>query len=298
MPNDLSIRIRNIQKQIGVPQTGLVDLATCQNLENRLGISLATTDVLTHIKRIQKALNIGDDGIVGPITVSRIEALISPKLPAIPAGASLVVSINSVNAIINFEVSSPAYYDKYFQKPVWPKGDSGVTIGIGYDCGYCSKDEFRKAWGGIISETDLNTMLSVVGLKAGNAQAALSSCQSVKIPYAKASMVFYQSTLPVYAGRTKRAYKGLEKLPPDAQGAILSLVYNRGSAINDNESRREMKNLVSLISAGDLKGMATEIRNMKRLWPNVRGLQDRREKEATLVENATYYLLPEEMVIA
>ena len=58
-----------------------------------------------------------------------------------------------------------------------------------------------------------------------------------------------------------------------------------------------MKNLVGLIAAGDLKGMATEIRNMKRLWPNVQGLQDRREKEASLVENATYYLLPEEMVI-
>lgn len=297
MPTDLSTRIKNIQKQIDVPLTGVIDLATCQSLEQNLGISLSSSDVISHIKRLQQALNIGDDGIVGPITISRIEALISPKLPGIPVGASLVVSANSVNAIINFEVSSPAYYDKKYQKPIWPHGESGVTIGIGYDCGYCTKEEFRRNWGSILSENDLNTMLNVVGLKGDKAKAALASCQSVVIPFSQASTVFYQSTLPIYAGRTKRAYKGVEKLPPDAQGALLSLVYNRGAAINDKDSRREMKNLVNLVAAGDLKGMANEFRNMKRLWPNYQGLIDRREKEANLVENATYYLLPEQLAI-
>lgn len=299
MPADLSLRIKSIQKQIGVPETGTVDLATCQNLAQRLNIKATSTNPVTYIKNIQKAMSISDDGIVGPMTVSRIEALVSPKLPAIPPGASLVVSRRGVDLIINFEVSSKEVYDKKYQQPIWPGGDSGVTIGIGYDCGFATKDSFTKTWGGTLAAKDLNIMLGVVGLKADKAKAALAACQSVKIPFAKAAPVFYQSTLPAYAASTRRAYPGLDKLPPDAQAALLSLVYNRGAAINDSDSRREMKAIVPLVRSGDLKGIAAEIRNMKRLWtkPNQKGLVDRREKEAVLVENATYFLLPEEMVV-
>lgn len=297
MPADLSLRIKSIQKFIRVPETGIVDIVTCQNLEQRLGINVNSTNLITHAKAVQRALGLADDGIVGPITLSRVEAFISPKLPAIPPGASLVVSKKGVEVIINAEVSSPATYDAKYQKPVWPKGESGVTIGIGYDLGQCTKAEFTKDWGNVLSQKDMNTLMAVVGLKGTKAQAALAGCQTVKIPFAKAAQVFYQGTLPIYAGRTRNVYKGLEKLPPDAQGALLSLVYNRGGAINDSDSRKEMKAIVSLVTAGDLKGIAAQLRSMKRLWPTLPGLITRREKEATLVENASFNLLPEEMVI-
>jgi hypothetical protein len=297
MPADLSLRIKNIQKFIGVPQTGVIDILTCQNLEQRLRINVNSANLSTHIKAVQRGLGAGDDGIVGPMTLSRIEAFISPKLPAIPAGASLVVSKKGVEVIINAEVSSPATYDVKYQRPVWPKGESGVTIGIGYDLGQCTKAEFTKDWGAVLSQKDMNTLMSTVGLKGTKAQAAIAGCQSVKIPFAKAAAVFYQSTLPIYAGRTRSTYKGLEKLPPDAQGALLSLVYNRGGAINDSDGRKEMKALVPLVAAGDLKGIAVQLRSMKRLWPTLPGLIARREKEAMLVENASFNLVPEEMVV-
>jgi hypothetical protein len=38
-------------------------------------------------------------------------------------------------------------YTKKYRKPVWPKGHSGVTIGIGYDAGNASKPQLRADWG-------------------------------------------------------------------------------------------------------------------------------------------------------
>ena len=87
-------------------------------------------------------------------------------------------------------------------------------------------------------------------------------------------------------------------LPPDAQAALLSIVYNRGASLT-GDSRREMKNIVPLVSNKDLRGIAAEIRSMKRLWttPATRGLITRREKEAVLVENANYFYNPSDVVM-
>ena len=47
-----------------------------------------------------------------------------------------------------------------------------------------------------------------------------SIASQVDIPYVAAEQVFHVHTLPRYAARTQRAYKGVEKLPADAQGAL------------------------------------------------------------------------------
>jgi hypothetical protein len=59
-----------------------------------------------------------------------------------------------------------------------------------------------------------------------------------------------------------------------------------------------MRNLVSLISVGNLKSIASEIRKMKRLWAitESRGIHIRRDKEADLIENATFVIKPEDCV--
>ena len=60
-----------------------------------------------------------------------------------------------------------------------------------------------------------------------------------------------------------------------------------------------MRNIVPLVASGNLKGIAREIRSMKRLWDpqKLPGLIKRREKEAVLVENASFNILPEDLVI-
>lgn len=295
---DLSIRVKNIQKQTGAGQTGTIDLPTCRLLEQRLGITVSGNSLPNHIKHIQRALKITDDGLVGPVTVSRIEALIKPTLPELPAGASMAVSLKTLDALVAFEISSKEAYTKNYQKPTWPGGASGVTIGIGFDVGYCTKQQFTKTWKDILPADAFNAMLTVLGKKGAACKELAASLKTkVKVPYADAIKVFYNATLPLCATDVRNTYPGIEKLPPDAQGAILSLVYNRGPLIDNSDRRKEMKAIKPLIASGNLPGIAAQLRNMKRLWPNAKGLVKRRESEALLIENATYDILPEEIII-
>jgi len=298
MPTDLTTRIKAIQKFIGVSETGIFDMATCVELEKRGNITVNSDNLSTHIKNVQRMINAGDDGNVGPQTITKTEAFINPSLPKPPQGASMVVSTKSLELIIEQEVTSKEVYNKKYQKPIWPGGDSGVTIGIGYDLGFNGVTEINAAWGLHVTTADLTLLLSVKKLTRQAARNALAGVQSVKIPYYTALKVFYQSSLPVFSRKVKRIYPGAEKLPPDAQGALLSLVYNRGESLDPNKSsRREMRNIAPLVAAGNLNGIAREIRSMKRLWEKLPGLIRRREKEAVLVEYASFNILPEDLVI-
>lgn len=299
MPATISDRIKTIQKQLQVSATGIIDMPTTQAILTALKLKATTTSLSSNIKAIQKALAITADGIAGPVTISRIEALIQPKLPNIPLGASMVISAASLNLIVAAEVSSKEMYMAKYQSPVWPGGDSGVTIGIGFDIGYCSKQELANAWSSHVSATQLAQLTAVCGKKGANCKHLVTSLKSIKIPYATAVNVFYQHTLPACARDVRKTYPGVEKLPPDTQGAILSLIYNRGYLINDTDRRKEMKALKPIIAAGNLQGIAQQLRNMKRLWDpkKQKGLIVRREQEALLAENGSYNILPEHLII-
>jgi GH24 family phage-related lysozyme (muramidase) len=95
--------------------------------------------------------------------------------------------------------------------------------------------------------------------------------------------VFQRVTVPRFSDLTARTYPGLDQLHPDAAGAIVSLVYNRGASLT-GDRRREMAALKPLVAAKDYQGIASRIRAMKRLWPAAKGLRLRREAEAGLVE--------------
>lgn len=298
MPSNLSLRIAALQKTIGVPQTGVFDNATCIELLSRGNKTANTTDLVTLIKMVQRMVGTDDDGVPGSETMTRIEAFVSPALPKPPAGASMVVSRRSIEALIAFEITSQEVYERKYQFPIWPKGQSGVTIGIGYDLGFATTQQITEAWGQHVSSSDLQLLLSVKGKTGLNAKVVLPSVKSVKIPFEDAIAVFHLITIPEFAGRTKRLYPGVQKLPPDAQGALISLVYNRGTATK-GDRRREMQNIIGLVANQDLDGIAAELRSMKRLWnPDTEGgLIKRREKEAQLVENASFNILPEDQIV-
>jgi hypothetical protein len=298
MAADLTTRIKNIQKQLGAPQSGIIDDATCSAFEKLMGIISDTGILKTRIKAIQKILKTNADGIVGPGTTTRMEAYLTDKLPKPPAGATMLVSRKGIDALIKFEISSKEYYNKQYQQPIWPGGHSGVTIGIGYDIGYATTKEFAAAWGPYVSASALAQLQTVCGKSGDGCKALLPALKTIKIPFDTAAIVFYQTTLPLYATRIKKIYPGIEKLPPDAQAALLSLVYNRGNSIQ-GASRKEMKNIAAHVASGNLAGIAKELRNMKRLWDpkKLKGLIDRREAEAVLVEKATFNILPEDVVM-
>ncbi|WP_304344598.1 hypothetical protein [Chryseobacterium koreense] len=302
--NPLETRIKEIQKKLSVTQTGIYDPPTCKQLELLLGGVITDFNLEEKKKNIQKLLGFTGkaiDGIFGVNTTTKIEMFLTERLPAIPSGARMIVSKKSLELVIESEISSRASYNSKYKFPIWPQGNSGITIGIGYDLGYVSKPQFEKDWKNSISNDNLTKLKAVIGLKGDAAKNALNaSLKKIEIPYDNAIAVFYVSSVPDYARETANVYPGVELLPPDAQGALLSLVYNRGGSLV-GDTRIEMKNIAALVKSKNLSGIANEIRKMKRLWqdkPSMRGLLLRREREAILVENANYFVRAQDYIFA
>jgi len=256
------------------------------------------------LKRVQLRLGLKADGILGPDTLSRIESLIDHS-EGVKAAQSLVpvagndqmsCSRSGLQQIVRFEIASETYYRRFLSHPIWPKGRSGITIGIGYDLGYQSASRIRRDWRGLLADTQLERLEGVAGLKGDRAAAALATVADITTPLTAARQVYYTTTLPACAERTRRVYPGVEQLPADAQAMLLSLIYNRGASLQ-GDRRREMKAIVALVVAGDLKGIAVQVRAMKRLWgEDMSGLLARREREAAMIECAHRDYAPDELI--
>src|SRR5512133_260849 len=175
--------------------------------------------------------------------------------------------------------------------PEWPGEKSGVTIGFGYDLGYVTVDQFESDWGERIKPDARERLKAVVGLRGQRARNRIGGLSGLRVSRSAAMAVFDSRTLPLYELRTAQAFPGVEALPEDARGALVSLVYNRGTSMTDNspdDRRREMRAIRDAVAAGDLAEIAAQLRAMKRLWEGrgLGGLIARREEEARLVESA------------
>jgi len=236
------------------------------------------------IKKIQRHLGITADGIIGPMTLSKIEQALK-----IQQNYSLKVSKQGLRAIIKHEISSKAYYEKRLTKACWPGGNSGVTIGIGYDLGCATKTRIRSDLQGLVSDATLEELVKAAGVRGTKAKRLCTAvCRKrIKVPYAAAEKLFYTRTLPEYAKQTRRIYPGIDKLPADAQSMLLSLVYNRGSKLT-GARRKEMLNIKKHVKKQDLNAIAKEFVSMKRLWQDkgLEGLLHRRDGEARMIKKA------------
>ncbi len=204
----------------------------------------------------------------------------------------LKLSKEAINkAIMAFEVSwSPqsgfAVYNRKYRKPVVPDPDktsSGVTIGIGYDCGQYSANKIKLDWQSVLPLHMVNALTAVAGLKKQKAVNSLSSLGIVDVPIETALQVFYNTTIFEFAKKAAAIYPGLSSLDPVEQSVIVGLVYNRGASL-DGDRRREMRQLVTAIQNDEEKTIADLIRSMARLWPDTEGLRRRRLAEAALVD--------------
>jgi len=215
------------------------------------------------------------------------------------------LTTGSINMIVSFEIISEEYYNKYLSGPIWPQGASGITIGIGYDLGYNSPKAITADWGDKVDDVSLQKLISVSGITGRDAYNHLSQVKGVDIDLETAKDVFINRSLKNTCISTENAFPGVsECLQPDAVGALVSLVYNRGDAMsikNDTrDSRLEMRAIRDIIKGIDphnitldvinavYPGIADQIESMKRLWDPVKmkGLLVRRDKEAALVRGA------------
>src|SRR5262245_36796525 len=172
------------------------------------------TSIEARLRRIQSALGVEVDGVLGPETLTALEKRLD--IVAKPRATNLECSASSLDEIVKFEVTSREVYKKKFQSPTWPGGHSGVTIGIGYDIGTTSRAEIEADWTGEIPDADLAALLVAQGRTGEPAKILAARLKAIKIPYETASSVFYKTTLPRFAKLTRDTYPGAQELPADA----------------------------------------------------------------------------------
>lgn len=197
-------------------------------------------------------------------------------------------SKNTIDLLLKHEVGGgKSYYDKFLSRFTWPGEASGPTIAIGIDCAYYSKEELANIFSFLTPE-QINLIQNAsgkTGLK-GKEYTKILHKSGIKVSWEDAIDIFEKITWPKFSRLAERAFPKLDELCDDAYGAIVSLVFNRGT--NFSGSRRtEMRNIRDLIPKKDYKGIASELRKMKRIWSgrNLDGLLRRRDDEAELVES-------------
>lgn len=198
-----------------------------------------------------------------------------------------MISDAAIKLIVDSEISDEATYRKMYQHPTWPQGQSGVTIGIGYDCGYVSETELHYDWSGILPEDMISILQNkAVGHKGIEAQAVTHELySSVIVPWDAAMSEFKHIEVPKWINRVAKIVPNTTALSPDSLGALVSLSYNRGTSYNLQGDRyREMRNIKALMASKRFSAIPEQFRSMARLWPNMKGLRIRRMKEADLFE--------------
>jgi hypothetical protein len=205
-----------------------------------------------------------------------------------------MLSKKSLDLILEFEVGGGEnYYNKFLKNPTWPGEQSGVTIGVGYDLGYVNKTEFTNDWKEL-PQKDFDRLYKVVGIKGIAAKDLIRGLRDIIIPWDLALKVFNSKTVTKFYNLTRETFPNFDNLPEDAKGGLVSLVFNRGAAL-EGDRRREMKlirdgmKLVSVYDQKALSFIANQIRNMKRIWIGgsiEKGMSRRRDAEAKLIEES------------
>jgi GH24 family phage-related lysozyme (muramidase) len=234
------------------------------------------------IKTVQRNLGLTVDGIAGPKTWAAIAKALGLDTASLPCATPQ----KAIDFILEAEgIDQPSQ---------WPGAESGVTIGYGYDLGY--ETNFENDWAGRLNETEISTLKNALGKRGEAARKIAPAFKNITINRNAAKEVFFTKTLPQYENETRHAFPGVEQLPDLAFGALVSLVFNRGTGMVGarRAEMRAIRDLIlryaesSLSLGGCCKEIAAQLRAMKALWTGkgLDGLLKRREAEARMVEEA------------
>lgn len=198
------------------------------------------------------------------------------------------ISKAAFDLIVAEEVSSQATYTARYQRPERPGGASGITIGIGYDCGYSTAAKIREDWGPRLAPAMVEALARVAGMTGDRAQAQLAGIRPlVVVPWTAAIDVFANVDLPKWVATVRKALPNTERLSPDCLGAIVSLAYNRGPSFsNPGDRYAEMRSIKAHMAGLQFDKIPGDFRSMKRLWASssLRGVALRRDHEADLFQ--------------
>jgi len=192
--------------------------------------------------------------------------------------------------IAGFEVSSPSYHKAKLQAPCWPGGESGLTIGVGYDLRHASAAEFREHWSALLPAAAIDRLLPYCEKAEpdlAKRKLAVAALKDIAISLEAAATVFTDVMLPMHTLKTEKCFPNTGDLHDISMGALVSLVFNRGPSLGSADSRLEMRNIAAHMKAKTFDKIPAEIRAMKRIWKDkagVAGLLERRDKEAAAFE--------------
>lgn len=204
--------------------------------------------------------------------------------PRPPAPAPALIPDRAVDLIIAFEVGSPEVYQAKYRRPIWPGAASGVTVGIGYDLGHTAPRVIALDWEAHPHAVRLAGASGTTGPLARELARRLAD---ITIEYGYARQVFDQTSVVEHWRVARRVFgpAHFDALPPNAQGALVSVVFNRGGSMA-GERRREMRVIRDdCLPRADTHCIATQLRAMARLWAGTdidAGMRRRRQAEAEL----------------
>ncbi|MGX9989517.1 hypothetical protein ACS4RR_009915 [Rhizobium sp. Z1P35] len=197
-----------------------------------------------------------------------------------------LISPAALDLIVRFE-TGPDYYEKNLSHPFLSGSmGSGVTIGIGYDLGYASAAKMRSDWQGLLPDDVIDRLSNAVGVVGPAAELMATQLKDITIPWNAALSQFQTRTLPPIIDQLQSSLQNFGDLPPDSAGALVALAFNRGTTTftRTGDTNAEMREIAQLMAERRFAEIPSQIRSMKRLWPSMPGLQQRRELEATLFE--------------
>jgi hypothetical protein len=215
-----------------------------------------------------------------------------------PSKWSDAISQTAYEFIVRWETGGKAYYEGVIKgRPVWPGYASGITIGCGFDLGYHTLPDFKTQWGSRLAASNLERLAPTIGFKTvdpnrsakvARAQALVRSLSDITVPWSIAIEQFDNAKMPSLVGQLYGALDNLDKLHPHCRGALLSLVFNRGTSFGNLGDRyTEMRAIKGAMTTGtdaSFKIIPAQLRSMKRIWGLHSSLAERREGEAKLFE--------------
>jgi GH24 family phage-related lysozyme (muramidase) len=208
-----------------------------------------------------------------------------PRLP--PPTPEPCANERAVALIIAFEVGSPEIYTRKYRQPVWPGAASGATWGLGYDGGYRTPAVIAIDWEAHPHHVRLQTAAGITGPQAREVVRKLAD---VSVDYGLARQVFDQTILVEHCRITRRVFRPehFDAAHPNTQGAIVSLVFNRGGAMT-GPNRIEMRAIRDdCLPRRDAACTAHQLRAMVRIWTGSaieKGMRNRRYAEADMAED-------------
>lgn len=168
--------------------------------------------------------------------------------------------------------------------------DSGVTLGVGYDLGQQTKEQIRKDLAQFYTPAQIERLVKTQGLKGTVAQTATLDIQDIKISK-EASIKMALFVKKRYSEWAVDIYPEMLNLHPHCQGALLSLVFNRGKGLKDplpgkGLTRKHMRQISEALKSGKIETIPDTLRDMAHLWEggSAAGLPPRRRSEASWFE--------------